>query len=90
MRIVECDGKVVAEGKGMLFDECGVAFHSGAPRFAPRTDLWNKYLASLPAPEKVSGLDRSDAEPKADPDPTPNTHQAGSPRNRYYAVEAAK
>jgi hypothetical protein len=83
-------GATVVEGGGPLFDQCGIGFAAGEPRFAPREDLLEKYLKSLPAPESVRGVSFADATKVDDPDPTANTHAAGSPRNRYHAVEAAK
>lgn len=87
---IEFAGKVVADGKGTLLDQCGVAFQSGTPQFAPRQDLWQHMQQIFPPQAKVTGFSIADAEPKADPDPVASTHQTGSPRNRYVAVEAAK
>ncbi len=87
---LEFRGEVIADGKGEIADECAVGFHAGTPRYAPRIDLWSKYTSGLPDPKTLPTVDRKDAEPLADADPNPNTHAAGSPRNRYVAVEAAK
>lgn len=87
---LEFRGQVVADGKGEIKDQCGLGFHSGDPRYAPRLELWSQYTIGLPDPKSVTGIPRSDADPVADPDPTANTHNAGSPRNSYVAIEAAK
>lgn len=87
---LEFRGQLVTEGKRELKDECGVGFHSGDPRYAPKLDAWALYTVGLPDPKTVKGIPKSDADPVADPDPHENTHKAGSPRNAYVAVDAAK
>jgi hypothetical protein len=87
---LEFRGEVISSGKGPIHDQCGVGFHAGTPRYAPRLDLWTQYTVGLPDPRNVQGVPRASAEKPTDPDPNHNTHAAGSPRNRYVAVEAAQ
>jgi hypothetical protein len=83
-------GATIAEGSRTFYDETGVGFWAGQLRFAPRQDLLKKFVAQLPPKSRLKGIPLSDTEPVDDPDPVKNTHQSGSPRNRYVAVQGAK
>ncbi|MEE3326860.1 MAG: hypothetical protein VX252_05975 [Myxococcota bacterium] len=83
-------GDVVASGTRRMADETGLGFTGGEPFFAPREDLWEKYLSQMPLAGSVHGISRTDAEKKEDPDEVRNTHQSGSPRNRWASIEASK
>lgn len=94
---VSFKGAPVSEGKRTFLDETALTLWAGTPRFAPRTDLWQKYTADFPdakavgpVPKALAPDSRNDAERVEDPDPTKDTHSAGSPRNRYWAVQAVR
>ncbi len=87
---VTFQGSVIAKGTAEFADQTGIGVLGGTLRYAPRSDLVERYAAGLPDPKALAGIGRQDAEKVDDPDPVKNTHQTGSPRNRYVAVQAAK
>ncbi|MBI4881116.1 MAG: hypothetical protein HY812_15880 [Planctomycetes bacterium] len=87
---VTFQGGVIAQGTAEFADQTGIGVLGGTLRYAPRNDLLERYAAQLPDPKSLSGIGRQDAEKSSDPDPVKGTHQTGSPRNRYVAVQAAK
>ncbi len=87
---VSIEGDVVLEGHRSFADETGIGFHGGKPRFVPRIDLLTRYRQGIPDPDLVTGVSLDDANAADDPDPVKNTHQTGSPRNRWHCVQAVK
>ncbi|MFG0319455.1 MAG: hypothetical protein ACF8XB_19450 [Planctomycetota bacterium JB042] len=86
---VSLQGREVAKGNGRFADETGVTIFAGTTRAAPRADLVAELLSTMPAPGTIRGAPPPG--PKADdPDPVRNTHQTGSPRNAWVAVDAAR
>lgn len=87
---VALQGKSVASGKQAFADETGVTIFAGGARPAPRSDLVAGLLATMPSPPTgIRGVP-SPGRRAGDADPVRNTHQTGSPRNRWIAVEAAR
>jgi len=86
---VTMGGAVLSDGKGDFADETGLTLFGGRVLPAPRVDLLAELLATMPEPGGIAGVPAS-GKKLGDPDSIKNTHQTGSPRNRWIAIEAAR